>query len=236
MWQRGLFYILETSKQHAYTCENHIKVGGREAASLIESMLMNAMFARPSREIQDPPIARLLFNDTRSAWVWLVVRLWLGWEWFIHGVEKVQSPAWQTGAAIRGFWENAIKIPTEGRAPIAFDWYRDFLTFLYNTNSHTWFGPLVAWGELLVGLGLIVGAFVGVTAFFGAFLNWNFIMAGAASTNGLFLILAILLVLAWKVAGFIGADFYLLPRLGTPWKSQVEDKKPAMASPKARLS
>lgn len=204
---------------------------------MIESNLMNAMFARPSREIQDPPIAKLLFTDTRSAWLWLIVRVWLGWEWFTHGLEKVQEPGWQTGEAIRGFWERNIQIPDTGRPAIAFDWYRNFLEFLYNTNSHTWFGPLVAWGELLVGVGLIVGAFVGVTAFFGAFMNWNFIMAGAASTNGLFLVLAILLVLAWKVAGFIGADFYLLPKLGTPWKSQVEENRPQpTASPRARLS
>lgn len=180
---------------------------------------MNSIFTRPTREIQDPPIAKWLFSDTRSAWLWLVVRLYLGWEWLTHGIEKVQDPAWQTGMAIRGFWERSIAIPAEGRPLIAFDWYRDFLEILFNSNSHTWFGPLVSWGELLIGVGLIVGAFVGVTAFFGAFLNWNFIMAGAASTNGLFLVLAILLVLAWKVAGYYGADAFLLPRLGTPWRS-----------------
>lgn len=71
---------------------------------------------------------------------------------------------------------------------------------------------------MLIGLGLIVGAFVGITAFFGALMNWNFIIAGAASTNGLLFTLAILLMLAWKVAGYIGLDYYLLPVLGTPWK------------------
>ncbi|MBI2247683.1 MAG: DoxX family protein, partial [Armatimonadetes bacterium] len=28
----------------------------------------------------------------------------------------------------------------------------------------------------------------------------------------------ILLILAWKVAGYYGVDAYLLPALGTPWK------------------
>lgn len=204
---------------------------------MIESSAMNALFSRPSREIQDPPIAKLLFSDTRSAWLWLIVRLWLGWEWFSHGLEKVQDPAWQTGTAIRGFWERSIQIPESGRPTVAFDWYRDFLAFLYNTDSHVWFGPLVAWGEFLVGVGLILGAFVGVTAFFGAFMNWNFIMAGAASTNGLFLVLAILLVLAWKVAGYYGLDYYLLPKIGTPWKAAATDTSPTMApNAKARLS
>jgi len=48
-------------------------------------------------------------------------------------------------------------------------------------------------------------------------MNWNFIMAGSASTNGLLLALAILIVLAWKVAGWWGLDRWLLPLLGTPW-------------------
>jgi thiosulfate dehydrogenase [quinone] large subunit len=48
-------------------------------------------------------------------------------------------------------------------------------------------------------------------------MNWNFIMAGSASVNGVFLILAVLLVLAWKVAGYIGVDRFLLPRPAQLW-------------------
>jgi thiosulfate dehydrogenase [quinone] large subunit len=33
------------------------------------------------------------------------------------------------------------------------------------------------------------------------------------------LILAIALILAWKTAGHIGLDRFLLPLLGTPWKA-----------------
>jgi thiosulfate dehydrogenase (quinone) large subunit len=62
------------------------------------------------------------------------------------------------------------------------------------------------WGEILVGVALIAGAFVGISAFFGVFMNWNYIMTGSASTNGLMLVLTILIILAWKVAGYIGLD------------------------------
>lgn len=198
---------------------------------------MNAMLSRPHREIQDPPLAKFFFSDTRAAWLWLIVRLYVGWQWLEAGWHKVTDVAWQDGSAIQGYWARAIAIPEGGRPAISFDWYRDFLTLLHNTNSHTWFGPLVAWGELFVGLGLIVGAFVGVAALFGAFLNWNFIMAGSASTNGLLLVLAIGLVLAWKVAGYLGLDYYLLPKLGTPWKSEVVEPTPTTKSSAApRLS
>ena len=50
-------------------------------------------------------------------------------------------------------------------------------------------------------------------------MNMNFMLAGSASANPVLLILAIVLILAWKTAGYIGLDRYLLPILGTPWKA-----------------
>jgi thiosulfate dehydrogenase (quinone) large subunit len=178
------------------------------------------------RMIEDPKIAKFLFSDVRMSWLWLIVRVWLGAQWVEASLHKISDPAWvSTGAALKGFWMGAVKIPDTGKPAIAFDWYRDFLNMLLNTNSYTWFGPLVAYGELLIGVGLIVGAFVGIAAFFGALMNWNFIMAGAASTNGLLLIAALFLVMAWKIAGYIGADFFILRWLGVPWKAR--DNAPA---------
>jgi thiosulfate dehydrogenase [quinone] large subunit len=49
-------------------------------------------------------------------------------------------------------------------------------------------------------------------------MNWNYIMAGSASTNALLLAIAVGLVAGWKVAGWIGLDRWLLPLLGTPWR------------------
>ena len=183
------------------------------------------------RTIQDPAIARFLFSDVRSAWIWLILRVWLGYAWVEASLHKINDPAWvSTGEALKGFWTNAIQIPETGRVPIAYDWYRSFLTYLLNQEAYTWFGKLVAYGELLIGIGLIVGAFVGIAAFFGALLNWNFIMAGAASTNGLLLVVAIVLVLAWKVAGYYGADFLLLRWLGAPWRDNAERLEPSSPS------
>ena len=178
------------------------------------------MFNRPHREIPDPPVARFFFNSTRSAWLWLLVRLYLGYEWLDAGWHKV-SPEWLNGgAALKGYWERAIAIPEGGRPPIAYDWYRDFIAWMLASGSYVWFAKLIVLGEILVGVGLLLGAFVGIAAFFGALLNWNFIMAGAASTNAMLFTLAILLMLAWKVAGYIGLDYYLLPWLGTPWRAE----------------
>lgn len=169
--------------------------------------------------IQDSPFARFLFSDVRFASFWLVVRVYIGWLWLSSGWGKVQNPAWtDTGQALAGFWKGAVAIPAQGSPRITFDWYRNFLQFLIDTESYVWFGKLVAFGEVLVGVGLIVGAFVGVAAFFGAAMNFNFMLAGTASTNPLMFFLAMLLVMAWKTAGYYGLDRYLLPILGTPWQ------------------
>jgi len=94
-------------------------------------------------------------------------------------------------------------------------------------GHYVWFATLVVFAELAIGVALILGAFTGVAAFFGGFMNWNFLMAGTAATNPLLFVLATWLVLAWKNAGWIGADRYLLPYLGTPWKRGALFTRPA---------
>ena len=178
--------------------------------------------------IPDPPLAHLLFSTTRFAWLWAIIRIYLGYQWINAGWHKLTGTGWiDGGASLKGFWTNAVKIPETGRAPIAYDWYRSFLQFMLDNGWYSWFAPLVAYGEFLVGVALILGAFTGIAAFFGAFLNWNFLMAGAASTNGMLFALAIVLILAWKVAGWYGLDRWLLPLLGTPWKGMPEQIPPS---------
>lgn len=180
--------------------------------------MLNFMREKQIRGIEEPAFVKTLFGDVRFSVIWLALRVWLGLQWLESGLGKFENPAWvQTGDALKGYWSNAILIPETGRPAISFDWYREFLTFLLNTESYTWFARLVVYGEVLIGIGLIIGAFVGITAFFGAFMNWNFMMAGSASSNPMLFVIALLLIFAWKTAGYIGADFFLLRFLGTPW-------------------
>jgi thiosulfate dehydrogenase [quinone] large subunit len=48
-------------------------------------------------------------------------------------------------------------------------------------------------------------------------MNLNYLLAGAVSTNPLLLMAAVLLILAWRTAGWFGLDRWALPALGTPW-------------------
>ena len=169
---------------------------------------------------EDPPFARSLFGSTRWAWLWLIVRVYVGYSWLTSGLGKLSNPAWvQTGVALKGFWERAVLVPEAPARPlIAFDWYRTFIQFLLDSGSYTWFAKLITAGELLIGIALILGLFTGIAAIFGGFMNWNFMMAGTASIIPVLFLLSILLVLAWKVAGWWGLDRWALAALGMPWR------------------
>lgn len=188
-------------------------------------------------EITDPPFARALFGDVRWSWLWLILRVYMGYTFVTAGIEKLTSPAWtQGGVALKGFWQAAVAVGEGAHgSPIAFGWYRDFINFLLNSGSYTWFAWLILISEILVGVALILGAFTGIAGFVGGFLSWNFMMAGTASINPVVFTIGILLILAWKTAGWLGADRWLLPALGTPWRPATVSRgeRGKMAAPSA---
>lgn len=170
----------------------------------------------PSVLPTDSPFAQFFSAGSGSAAFWFTVRMYLGYTWLTAGIEKLQSPAWRTGVALKGFWLSASAPPKDpAHAAVAFEWYRNLLSFMVQQGWYTWFTWVVMLGETLIGLGLLVGALTGIAAFFGALLNFSFGLAGVAGVNPLLLVLAILLVWAWKVAGHYGLDRILLPELGT---------------------
>lgn len=168
--------------------------------------------------IKDSPIAESLFGDVRWAWLWLILRLYVGWTWLQAGWEKLHSDVWvggKAGAALTGFITNALT-KTGGAHPDMQGWYAWFLQNIVLPNARLWSG-LVAWGEFLVGLALILGLFTGIAAFAGSFMNVNYLLAGTVSINPILFVIATWLVLAWKTAGWWGLDRWVLPALGTPW-------------------
>lgn len=192
----------------------------------------------------EPRISRLLFGDFRLAPVWLVLRIWLGWQWLNAGWHKITDPAWmQTGAAVQGFWQRAVTVPEVGRAPVAYDWYRAFLQLMLDGGHHTWFAKLVAVGEVGIGIALVLGLVTGAAAFAGVFMNWHFVMAGTASTNAMLAFVGVLLILAWRTAGWWGLDRWVMPLLGlrrrsapsaaTPGESQNSAAADRTSSPQS---
>jgi thiosulfate dehydrogenase [quinone] large subunit len=167
--------------------------------------------------VREPSFAHFLFNSARSAPLWLGARLYLGYEWFEAGRHKVTDDGWMNGTQLTGYWERAAAIPEGGRPAITYGFYREYIQYMLDHNWAGWFADIIAIGEVLIGIGLVVGALTGVAAFFGALMNMSFMLAGSASTNPVLFTLSIAVILAWRVAGLIGLDRWLLPALGAPW-------------------
>ena len=173
--------------------------------------------------IEDAPWAKFLFNNPKSSWIWLLARVYVGWQWLEAGWEKIHSSAWvgtNAGSAMSGFINGALNKAT-GSHPDVQGWYAYFLQHLVLPHVSTW-SHMVSWGEFLVGVALILGIFTGIAAFFGLFMNLNYLLAGTVSTNPILFVLSIGILLAWRVAGYIGVDHYLLPKIGTPWQGKKD--------------
>ena len=169
-------------------------------------------------QLDDPSAAKFLWGDVRLSWLWLIIRIYVGYQWLMAGYEKITSPVWfgsQAGTALTGFIKGALA-KTTGANPAVQGWYAGFLNNMVLPNVALW-SRFVAIGETLVGIGLILGIFTGIAAFFGGFMNVNYLFAGTVSTNPLLFVFATWLVLAWKTAGWLGLDHWILPALGTPW-------------------
>jgi|SRR5579872_517812 len=171
-------------------------------------------------QLSEPPFARFIFADVRFAWFWLILRLYVGWSWLSAGWEKFKDPVWNgslAGTAVKGFLMGALQ-KSSGPHPDVQNWYARFIENFAIPHSAT-ISHLVTYGELLVGVALILGIFTGIAAFFGTFMNLNYLLAGTVSTNPVLLLLQLFLILAWRIAGWYGVDHWLLPALGTPWQS-----------------
>jgi len=188
----------------------------------------------PKEEYPEPAIARFFLATAGAAALWFVVRMNVGAQWFLAGWEKVQDPKWGTsGTALTGFVNGALAKST-GAHPAVQGWYADFLRNVVLPNAGT-FSFLVTWGEVAVGLGILLGALTGIAAGFGVLMNLNYLLAGTVSINPVLGALGLFLCFAWRVAGLVGLDRWLLPLLGLPWKPGTVFTQPrgAATSPTA---
>jgi thiosulfate dehydrogenase [quinone] large subunit len=170
-------------------------------------------------QMPEPALSRFLFADSRFAWFWLIVRIYVGWQWLQAGWEKMGNPVWvgpKAGVALQGFLQGALQ-KVGGPHPDVSGWYGAFLQNIAMPHA-AFLSYLVTYGELAVGIALILGIFTGIAAFFGTFMNLNYLFAGTVSINPLLLLIQLFLVLAWRIAGWYGLDRYVLPTLGTPWQ------------------
>jgi thiosulfate dehydrogenase [quinone] large subunit len=195
----------------------------------------SALQAVPSTErFPEPAITRFFLASEESSDLWFVVRMYVGAEWLLAGWEKVTSPVWgASGKALAGFAAGALA-KSSGANPAVQGWYAWFLQHIVLPNAGL-FSFLVTWGEVAVGVGILLGILTGIAAGFGVLMNLNYLLAGTVSINPVLGVLGLFLCISWRVCGWIGFDQWLLPALGLPWKpgTWFGSQEPAVTAPRS---
>ncbi|MFG6149101.1 DoxX family protein [Halobacillus sp. B23F22_1] len=136
-----------------------------------------------------------------AAFILLGIRIYLGYTWLTSGIGKV------TGDFDAGGYLQGAIFKSQGEEAIVQGWWASFLKTFALPNSSL-FSFLVMWGEVLVGIALIIGLLTKTGVFFGMLMNMAFLLSGTISSNPEMLILGALILAAGANAGRIGLDHY----------------------------
>ncbi|MFX3616615.1 MAG: DoxX family protein [Sporolactobacillus sp.] len=151
-----------------------------------------------------------LRTSKTSSFILLVLRLWLGWQWVQDGFEKVFG-AKPFDAS--GFMKGTVAHPVTGpTGKVLYGPYNAFIQHIALPGSG-FFSFLVKWGELLVGIGLILGTLTTAAVFFALLMNYMYLFAGTVSSNPLYLLIGGIILFAGFNAGKWGGDYWIIPWL-----------------------
>ena len=117
----------------------------------------------------------MLPSASRYAAVLAALRIYTGLAWFSHGFGKLMNPQW---AAPGGLFDSILKDMISGTSGP----YHDFVTGAVMTHA-TLFAGMVAWGETLVGVSLVLGLFTRFGGAVGVFLALNYWIAKGGFAN-----------------------------------------------------
>lgn len=152
-------------------------------------------------------IIDVLRRDKRVSILLAVLRVYLGYTWFMAGLGKITGGSFDTS----GFIQGALA-KTTGEQPAVQEWWGGFLENIAVPNIEL-FNFLVPWGELLVGLGLLVGCFTKTAVFFGITMNFSYMFSGAISINPQLVLLSLFILVSAMNAGRYGIDGMIIPPL-----------------------
>jgi thiosulfate dehydrogenase [quinone] large subunit len=151
---------------------------------------------------------------------YLAARLYVGWEFLYAGWDKATN-SWFSGGgagAVKGTLAGAIAQSHASAAdphPAVANWFGSVSQHVLLPHAEL-ISYLVVTGEICVGIGLITGLFLRLSAVFGVALNSMFMFAGAlgAGLNPEMVLLGMGIVLASAPGVYaLSIDRYLLPRL-----------------------
>lgn len=167
-------------------------------------------------------VTKWLRENVWAAAAITLLRIYVGWQWIEAGWHKMTD-----GFDAGGFLKNAVAKPLVDRATneTLYPNYTYFLDHFAQPNVKL-INVLVAYGEFLIGVGLIVGGLTAAAAFFGMLLNFLFLFAGTVSTNPWLLLLGMIVFIAGVNAGRFGLDYYLMPLLRKGWAKVWRRREP----------
>jgi thiosulfate dehydrogenase [quinone] large subunit len=150
-----------------------------------------------------------LRDNKYAAVILTLVRLYVGYEWMLAGWHKI---AGNKAFDASGYLKGAIAKPVL-ETGTQDSLYPNFIAFLqhFALPNVKLFNAIVPWGELLVGVGLILGALTTTAVFFGMVMNFTYMLAGTVSSNPWLILLSVFIIAAGANAGKFGADYYVLP-------------------------
>ncbi len=163
-------------------------------------------------------LKRIYTNKMVRSDLWFVVRLYLAYEWISAAADKLgkDSAVWigpKAGIAIKGFLTFAASpAQTGGAHPSVLGWYAWLINHVFLPNA-TAFSYMVAFGELAIGIALGIGLFTRFAAFWAAFLNLMFLLAGSTGINPPMFTLEMAILLVGGTAGLFGMDVVAIPLL-----------------------
>jgi thiosulfate dehydrogenase (quinone) large subunit len=162
---------------------------------------------------QNKEMADMIMNWLRgskyAAVILTLVRLYVGYQFLKAGWHKI---AGDKAFDASGFLKGAIAKPVM-ESGTQDSLYPNFVAFLqhFALPNVKLFNVIVPWGELFIGLGLILGVLTTTAVFFGMLMNFTFMLAGTVSSNPWLILLSIFIIAAGANAGKFGADYYVLP-------------------------
>ncbi|MBU9722624.1 MULTISPECIES: DoxX family membrane protein [Bacillaceae] len=143
-----------------------------------------------------------LRNNKIAAGILTILRVYLGWQWMTAGWGKVTGD-FSAAGYLNGVVANEAVIEQ-------YPTYHAFIEAFALPNAGV-FSFMVAWGELLVGIGLLLGVLTTAAAFFGIMMNFAFMFAGTVSSNPWMVLLTVFILAAGYNAGKFGGDYYVIP-------------------------
>lgn len=158
---------------------------------------------------------RLLNLDWQFSAVPLVVlRIIFGTAWLTQGLDKVVRSDWLNKPGMAQILNGAVQRPSADFLDVA---YKGFLKDAVIPNIMT-FQALIVFGELAIGIGLIIGLLTRPAAIGAMFLTLNYmLMRGALTLSAPYVdrvfFAAAVVFLVWPVGSVLGLDGWLARRL-----------------------